>query len=79
MREGGCFFALHHTLAETGIGGGAAHLEDVQELKGLHLKAEGAVHKQQHQVSILGCVDHGIEILYRDWTQEEDNTVQTSR
>lgn len=35
-------------------------LEHVEELEGLHLEAEGAVHHQQHQVRHLGCCGLGI-------------------
>jgi hypothetical protein len=31
------------------------YLEHVEELEGLHLEAEGAVHHQQHQIRRLGC------------------------
>lgn len=42
---------------------GWVHLQKVQELKGLHLKAKAAIHHEQHQVSILGSIYHAMQVL----------------
>jgi hypothetical protein len=39
------------------------HLQDVEEFKGFHFKSECAVDQQQHQISVLGSIDHAIQIL----------------
>lgn len=53
-----------------------AHLEHVEELKGLHLKAKGAIDQQEDQVSVLGCIDGGRQVL---WALDEGQPVGSSQ
>lgn len=42
--------------------GEAVDLQEVEELERLHLEAKAAVHQQQHEVGVLGGVNHAAEV-----------------
>ena len=46
-----------HDLGET------VRLEDVEELKGLHLETKAGVDHQQDQVCNFGNVDHAVQVI----------------
>ena len=39
-----------------------AYLQQVEELKRLHLEAKAPVDEQQHQIGVLGRIDHAVEV-----------------
>ena len=41
-----------------------AHLKKIEELKRFHLKSKATVHHEQDQISVLGSINHPMQILH---------------